>query len=95
MRDMKDATTALRCFLNRTRSYRSQLAVGIGIKSSSAAHLKGELASVISARLIQCDGVVPMEHTAVRWPVPESYWVDSPVDREVSLKRLFSSADNL
>ena len=66
VRGMKDATTALRCSLNRTGSYRCQLAVGIGIKSSSAAHLKGELGSVIAARLIQCDGVVPMEHTAVR-----------------------------
>ena len=81
MRDMKDATTALRSFSNRTGSFRSQLAVGIGIKYSSAAHLKGELGSVIPARLIPCDGVVPIGYTAVRWPIPESYWVDSTVEK--------------
>ena len=81
VRGMKDATTALRCSLNRTGSYRCQLAVGIGIKNSSAAHLKGELGNVISARLIPCEGAVPMGHTAVRWPIPECYWVDSTVEK--------------
>lgn len=87
IRDVRDAATVLRSFSPRIGSYRAQLAIGISLKSASPPHLKGELGtgtgtgSIVAARLLPYDGASPEGHTAVRWPIPESYWVDSTVEK--------------
>ena len=86
IRDMKEASSALRAFSPKPGPYRSLLTVGVNLRNVSAGldphtpYPKVE-EGVVAVRLIPTDMPPPEGYICVRWPVPENCWVDPNVDK--------------